>query len=199
MHWIDPESLSPVKSAVARFLFNPRGDADGMLLANGTEAHFPPHLSVKVLKTIHPGDAVTLYGVKPRAAEMIACIAIESAKGDRIDDTGPPSKAKKRKHGNKNGGAGDGDGNVARVEVEDTIERQLHGPKGEVRGVLLSSGRIVRFSPHAADGARTLLKAGAVLAVRGEARSVSDTEVIEARAWGKSKSRMKPLPPKPHP
>jgi hypothetical protein len=199
MHWIDPESLSPVKSKVVRFLFNPRGDADGMLLANGTEAHFPPHLSVKVLKAIHPGDAVTLYGLKPRAAQMIACIAIESAAGVRIDDTGPPAKAK-NKHGKKPAdGARDRDDGVARVEVEETIERQLHGPKGEVRGLLLSSGRIVRFPPHAADGARTLLKAGAVLAVRGEARTVSDTKVIEARAWGKTKSRMKSLPPKSHP
>ena len=96
MHWIDPDSLSPVKSKVARFLFNPHGDADGMLLVNGTEAHFPPHLSKQVLKSIQPGDAVTLYGVKPRAADMIACVAIKSAKGKRIDDTGPPAKAKKK-------------------------------------------------------------------------------------------------------
>jgi hypothetical protein len=196
MHWIDPDSLSPVKSKVARFLFNPNGDADGMLLANGTEAHFPPHLSEKVLKSIQPGDAVTLYGIKPRAVDMIACIAIESAKGERIDDTGPPAKAKKKGHAKKNGDADDA--SLTRVEVEDTIDRTLHGPKGEVRGVLLSSGRIVRFPPHAADGARTLLTPGAVLAVRGEARTVSATEVIEARAWGESKAHMKPLAPKPH-
>lgn len=197
MHWIDPDSLSPVKSKVARFLFNPHGDADGMLLVNGTEAHFPPHLSRKVLKGIQPGDAVTLYGVKPKAADMIACVAIESAKGDRIDDTGPPAKAKKKKHARKSGGADDA--SLKYVEIEETIERKLHGPKGEVRGVLLSSGCIVRFPPHAAVDARTLLKPGAVLAVRGEVRAVSDTEVIEARAWGKSKSHMKPLAPKPHP
>ena len=197
MHWIDPDSLSPVKSKVARFLFNPHGDADGMLLVNGMEAHFPPHLSKKVLKSIQPGDAVTLYGVKPKAADMIACVAIESAKGERIDDTGPPAKAKKKKHAKKNG---DGDDrHHIRVEIEETIERKLHGPKGEVRGVLLASGRIVRFPPHAAEDARTLLKPGAVLAVRGEVRTDSDTEVIEARAWGKSKSHMKSLAHKPHP
>ena len=196
MHWIDPDSLSPVKSKVARFLFNHRGDADGMLLANGTEAHFPPHLSKKVLKSIQPGDSVTLYGVKPRAVDMIACIAIESAEGERIEDNGPPARPKKKKHAKK---SSDGDDtNLTRVEIEDTIERRLHGPKGEVRGVLLSSGRIVRFPPHAADGAGTLLRPGSALAVRGEARTVSDTEVIEARAWGKSKSHMKPLTSKPH-
>jgi len=194
MHWIDPDFLSPLKSKVARFLFNHKGDAEGMLLANGTEAHFRPHLSKKVLKSIAPGDAVTLYGVKPRAADMIACVAIESADGERIDDTGPPAKAKKESHAKKSGDADDA--SLTRVEIEDTIERRLHGPKGEMRGVLLSSGRIVRFPPHAVDGARMTLTPGAILAVRGEARAVSGTEVIEARAWGESKAHMRPLDPK---
>jgi len=35
MHWIDPDSLPPVKSTVARFLFNPKGDADGMKVFTG--------------------------------------------------------------------------------------------------------------------------------------------------------------------
>jgi hypothetical protein len=196
MHWIDPDSLSPVKSKVARFLFNPKGNADGMLLADGTEAHFPPHLSEKVLKSIRPGDAVTLYGVKPKAADMIACIAIDSARGKRIDDTGPPAKAKNKGHAKKDDAC---DESLTRAEIEGTIERRLHGPKGEVRGVLLSSGPIVRLSPHAAANAKKLLRIGAKLAVRGEALTVSDTVVIEARALGRSKAPMKPLTPKPHP
>jgi hypothetical protein len=197
MHWIDPDSLAPVKSTVERFLFNPKGDADGMLLADGTEAHFPPHLSSKVLKSIQPGDAITLYGVKPRAVDMIACIAIENAKGERIDDTGPPFKAKK-KSAKAQRNADVEELTLTRVVIEDTVERALHGPKGEVRGVLLSSGRIVRFPPHAAAGIRALLEPGAALAVRGETRTVSATEVIEARALGKSKAHMQPLAPKPH-
>ncbi len=194
MHWIDPDSLSPVKSKVARFLFNPRGDADGMLLASGLEAHFPPHLSRKVLRSIRPGEQVTLYGVKPRGADMIACVAIESFKGVRIDDTGPAANGRK---GNppKNHRHVDDDG-LRRIEIEDTIERELHGPKGELRGLLLASGRIARFPPHAADDARSLLRAGTLIAVRGQARTVAGTEVIEVRAWGKSRAHLKALAPK---
>lgn len=194
MHWIDPESLSPMKSKIARFLFNPKGDADGMLLANGTEAHFSPHLSKKVLESVQLGEAVTLYGVKPRAADMIACVAIESARGERIDDTGPPDNGKKKIRA-KNSGDAD-DAGLRRVEIEDTVERKLHGPKGEVRGLLLSNGCIVRFPPHAAHGARTFLTSGAVIAVRGEARTVSGTQVIEVRTRGKSKAHLMALAPK---
>ena len=197
MHWIDPDSLSPMKSKITCFLFNPKGDADGMLLANGTEAHFPPHLSKKVLDRIQIGEPVTLYGIKPKGADVIACVAIESAKGERIDDTGPPANGKKKDHAKKTGDADHA--GLRRVEIEDTIERKLHGPKGEVRGLLLSNGCIVRFPPHAAHGARAFLTPGAPIAVRGEARTVSGTQVIEVRAWGKSKASLKALSPKkPH-
>lgn len=143
MHWIDPDCLTPVKGKVERFLFNFHGQADGMILANGTEAHFPPHLSQKVLAAVKAGERVTLYGVKPRSADMIACVAIETTDGYRIDDTGPPPKAKKKGHSKKQDhrhGL-----HTEPVEVTDTIHRALHGPKGEVRGVLLRDGAIVRL------------------------------------------------------
>jgi hypothetical protein len=194
MHWIDPDSLVPVKSQVASFLFNPKGDADGMLLANGMEAHFPPHLSRKVLKLLQPGDTVTLYGVKPRGVEMIACIAIEDKHGERIDDHRPPAKKKHSKKHHE-----DDDRERATVELEDSIERKLHGPKGEVRGVLLTDGSIVRFPPHVADGAaRKLLRPAAKLAVRGEAITASGTRIIEAKGLGTTKKTIKRFEPKPH-
>jgi len=188
MHWIDPDSLKPLKSKVERFLFNTKGDADGMLLANGFEAHFPPHLSNRVLKAVKSGDVVTLFGVKPRAVDMIACVAIESVTGQRIDDPGPPAKNHRdvRKLA------------AERVDIEDTAVQLLHGPKGEVRGVLLARGSIVRFPPHAAASVARLLRPGKVIAVRGDARSVLGATVIEAKAFGKSRTTLKPIAPKPH-
>jgi hypothetical protein len=197
MHWIDPDSLSPMKSKVARFLFNHKGYADGMLLVNGIEAHFPPHLSKKVLENVQVGEAVSLYGVKPRAADIIACVAIECANGERIDDTGPPTNGKKERDAKKKDSVDAA--SLTRIEIEDTVDRRLHGPKGDVRGLLLSSGHIVCFPPHAADGARDLLIPGAAIALRGEARRVSGTQVIEVHAWGKSKAHLKALAAKkPH-
>ena len=193
MHWIDPDFLTPHTSTVTRYLFNPKGDADGMLLADGTEAHFPPHLSQEVLRHIRPGEAVTLYGVKPRSADMIACVALQSAGGKRISDTGPPPK-KKKSHADKRV-----EDDRESIELEGIVERTLHGPKGEVRGVLLTAGTLVRFPPHVVEGSlKALLTPGKPLAVRGEARSVSGTQVIEAKALGKSKAHLKAFDRKPH-
>lgn len=147
-----------------------------------TSCHFPPHLSGKVLKAIQPGEAVTLYGVRPRATEMLACIALESTRGTRIDDVGPPPKMAKRP--NKDNEAHSP--GLRPLDIEDSVDRLLHGPKGEVRGVLLSRGSIVRFPPDVADSVCHLLTPRAALAVRGNARVVSGTTVIEAKALGKS-------------
>lgn len=198
MHWIDPDSLTPVKSKVARFLFNPRGQADGLILASGMEVHFPPHLSRQMLAKLEPGASVTVYGVEPRSADMIACVAIDTVDGARIDDTGPPAKAKKKSHGKKQDQP-KGELETRVVEMVDTVERPLHGPKGEVRGVLLKGGPIVRFPPHVAYALPRLFDAGAKFAVRGSALDLDEgVTVIEASELGSSKRTLRRIPKPPH-
>jgi hypothetical protein len=79
MEWLDTDRLPRVTSDVERFLLNPQGDADGMMLANGLEVHFPPNFSAEVLAAVHAGDRVTIYGVVRRATSMLAAVAIETA------------------------------------------------------------------------------------------------------------------------
>jgi len=40
--------------------------ADGLLLKDGKEVHFPPHMSKAVLAAVKPGDHVKVRGVRPR-------------------------------------------------------------------------------------------------------------------------------------
>ena len=44
MHWLDPDYLPELNATIDRFLPNPHGGADGMILTDGTEVHFPPHM-----------------------------------------------------------------------------------------------------------------------------------------------------------
>src|ERR1019366_4567505 len=71
MHWLDPAHLPETKGTVDRFLLNPHGEADGLLLKHGMEVHFPPHLSAQVVAALKPGAAVKIRGVRPRGAEMV--------------------------------------------------------------------------------------------------------------------------------
>ena len=91
MHWLDPDYLPELSGTFECFLLNPHGDADGMILSDGTEVHFPPHLSDDVRAAIPPGakPKVTIRGVRARGGELIAAVAIDLPDGTRILDNGP--------------------------------------------------------------------------------------------------------------
>ena len=86
------DQMPHVTSSVERFLVNPDGNADGMILGNGVEVYFAPHLSTAVLTAIQVGDRITVYGLLPMAEPMIAAVIIEAANGARIEDLGLPTR-----------------------------------------------------------------------------------------------------------
>lgn len=190
MHWLDPDSLPQVCGTFECFLINPRGDVDGMLLAEGTEVHVPPHLSSEVTTAIRPGTKpqVKVRGIQHRELGFIAAVALD-IEGKQIIDKGPP-KGRKDPKLNKP---------FKRVsaEVQGTIRCLLHGPKGETRGVLLQDGACVRFPPHEADRLAPLLSRGSALAVRGEGLIAPLGTVIEAKQIGTSDADLQELRRKP--
>ena len=93
MHWLDPNHLPEIVGVADRFLLNQHGQADGMILTNGTEVHFPPHLSDEIHAAMRPGDTVKVRGVRPRSADMIAAVAIETT----VDETLPSGIASIRR------------------------------------------------------------------------------------------------------
>ena len=60
----DPQQLPAIKGTVSRYTLTPRGDVDGLILSDGTEVHFPPHLSTQLVYAVKPGDAATVRGLK---------------------------------------------------------------------------------------------------------------------------------------
>ena len=194
MHWLDPDFLPEVSGTFDRFLLNSHGDADGMLLIDGTEVHFPPHISAELRAAIPAGENVRLKvrGVRVRGCGLIAAVAIETPGGMRIVDNGP-------RHGR--GGDEKPDEHAAKpkgqpMDAEGIVGRVLHGPRGEARGVLLEDGRLIRIPAHEAGRIAPLLSPGKTLAVRGEGLAAALGTVIEAREIGASKDDLQPLGPK---
>jgi hypothetical protein len=197
MHWIDPDYLPEISGTFERFLLNPHGDADGMILGDGTEVHFPPHMSAELCAAIRPGEKpeIRIRGVRPRNSALIAAIAIETMDGKRIVDNGAPKKHEKHeekekpdKHGPKP--------KHEKVQAEGRISHVLHGPKGEVRGALLEDGTIIRIPAHEAEHIAHFLSSGGRLAVRGEGLTSEFGTVIEVREVGPSADELQPLKPK---
>lgn len=179
MHWLDPDYLPKTTGTVSQFLLNPEGEIDGMILKGGKEVHFPPHMSKAIAKALSVGDKITVRGVKPREADIIAGVALDIESGDRILDKGPPEHHKQLKHGKKS--------QARAMDVSGVVKQTLHGPKGETRGVLLESGEIVRFPKHEAKRIASLLKPGAAFAAKGEGHVTAFGTVVHADEMGSPK------------
>jgi hypothetical protein len=194
VHWIDPDYLPATTGTIEMFLLNPEGEPDGLVLTDGTEVHFPPHLAAQVLSSLRPGSAVTVSGIRPRGvADMIAAVALETGESVRIVDGGPPKDDKKRRDLRKRAKA-----RRAPVDIEGVVRRPLHGPKGEVRGVLLEDGHAGRFPPHAAEAIAPLLTAGSRIVLRGDALPTEHGTVVAVRAAGASSDNLQEIAGKPH-
>lgn len=158
MHWIDPECLQETRGTVTQFLLNAHGELDGLILGKARQVHFPPHLSRQVAKHIRVGDKLRVRGVKPRVADIVAAVQLTSATGVTILDEGPHHHAvqHERPHVDKRS-----------MEATGEVRLALYGPKGELRGAVLTDGTSIRMPPHAAEVLSGYLEPGAFIQVWG--------------------------------
>ncbi len=198
MHWIDPGYLPETKGVVDRFLINSHGDADGLLLKDGKEVHFPPHMSTAVLAAVKPGDAIKVRGVRPRGVDMVAAVSMQAGDAPAVVDNGPP-----KKEGPQNGHDHRGEKHTKpelhkHTDVQGVVAHVLHGPKGEKRGALLEDGIIVRMPWQAAESLHDNHAPGRELAARGMELTSDLGTVLDAHEIGVSLSALHPVEPKKH-
>jgi hypothetical protein len=175
MHRIDPDSLPVTTGQVERFTLNPHGELDGLLLAEGKLVHFPPHLSEAVAAAVCLGDKISVHGVRPRGADLIAAVSLITASGETIVDQGPRAQERRREKPKQ----------VA-MEVSGTVRLSLYGPKGESRGALLDDGTVLRLPAHEAQRVRQCLEPAAVIEAGGEGIETEHGRAIELREIGPS-------------
>jgi hypothetical protein len=183
------DQMPYVTSSVERFLVNADGNADGMILGNGVEVYFAPHLSSAVLTAIRVGDRITVYGVLPMAEPMIAAVVIEAANGTRIEDNGLPTRKLPGSAAEHRIKARE----CSRLEVEALVRRTLHGPNGETRGVLLDDGTTVVLPLHQGEDLFELLSPASRLTVRGAGLVTEMGKAIRADEIGRSVRDMRVL------
>ncbi|MCY0388735.1 hypothetical protein OVY01_16290 [Robbsia sp. Bb-Pol-6] len=156
MHWIDPSHLPETRGIVTRFLMNPHGELDGLLLDDALQVHFPPHLSERVARHIGIGDRIGVRGVRPRGIDLIAAVALIPTRDEAIVDDGPPRSEPATRRAGKP------------MDVQGAVVRQLYGPRGDVRGALLEDGTSLRMAPHAALALHDYLAPGAHVQAWGQ-------------------------------
>jgi hypothetical protein len=179
----DSSQLPETKGTVKQYTLTPRGDVDGLILADGTEVKLPPHLTAQIVFAVKPGDAVTVRGLKARALPLIDAASVTNfVTGVTVTDNGPP------------GGPGR---IISETALTGRIAAALHGKRGEVNGALLENGTMLRLPPPEAERMQSLLQPGQSVAVRGAALVTPLGTVIEVRAIGSSPEQLTELDVRP--
>jgi hypothetical protein len=182
MHWIDPDSLPEVSGTIERFVLNPHGEVDGFVMTREDATilvHTPPHLEAELTRHIKSGDRVGVHGVRPRHTDLLAAVAVTAKDGRRIVDNGPDHDREHPKPDHR------------KMEAEGSVRLSLFGPKGELRGALLTDGTVVRIGPKEAEEIADLLAPDVTLAVRGDGVETPFGRVIHASEAGKKLTALK--------
>ena len=75
-HEKDTSGKDELSGKVTKFLYNPHGDTDGLLLDGLHQVHYPPHLSADVLTGVKIGDKVTAHGTKTPKTDLFVATSL---------------------------------------------------------------------------------------------------------------------------
>jgi len=78
-----------IAGTVSMYLLNPRGEVDGLLLADGTQVKFPPHMSADLTRTVRPGDRITAQGVREASPVFTAFTITNATNGQSVNEVRP--------------------------------------------------------------------------------------------------------------
>lgn len=177
------EAAAPtVTGRLQQWLVNPNGEADGFLLADGTQVAFPPHLSAELLQAARPGDSVQVSGWRTPGLPVLRATSV-AAGGRSVQDTPPVPGAR----GPREPGA------LTAMNASGRVARVLYSGRGDANGVLLDGGSIVRFPPHVGAVLMPWLQPGMPLNARGWGSRSAQGTALEATAMGPTAESMQEL------
>jgi hypothetical protein len=169
------QQLPQFKGTVARYTLKPRGDVDGLLLSDGTEVHFPPHMSAQLVYAIKPGDVITVRGQKAYNIPLIDAVAISNdASGLTVVDRGPDRGPRAVAWADQ------------LINAQGRVQAVLHGKRGEVNGAILEDGTILRLPPPEAERFAALLMPGQSINAQGNGLVTPLGRVIDVQAIGQT-------------
>ena len=172
-----------IAGTVSMYLLNPRGEVDGLLLADGTQVKFPPHMSADLTQLVKPNERVTAQGVR-EVPPVFTAFTITNSSGQSLNEARPMQPPPPP----------DLQGmNLKPMQVDGKIRIVLYAPRSEIEGAVLDSGVIVRVAPHASGQFSTLFQAGAAISAKGYGTENEFGRCFEATEIGTGGQTLAPL------
>jgi hypothetical protein len=161
---------------VSRLLVNPFGEVDGLLLDTGTLVTFPPHMGEQLAAAVKPGDQVEVKGF-PEAHGQISGYVITPSNSNRplMVQAKPSKGAIKIPKDLPSAG-------LKAMNAQGEIRHLRYGKHGEINGMILADGTIVRFSRETSRPFVPLLKIGQGISASGYGTKNAYGQAFEATA-----------------
>jgi hypothetical protein len=185
----DPQQFPAVRGEIERLTLTARGDIDGFILKDGTEVKTAPALSTQIAYAIKRGDRVTVHGLKAAALPLVSAVSItDEATHRTVTDSGvaapisrSPSTPLRRAPPQSPG---------VTSETSGKVHMALHGPQGEVNGLLLESGTILRFPPDPRFQLATLTQPRQAVVAEGTSITNVLGTVVDVQQIGPSRDQL---------
>ncbi|MBC7458077.1 MAG: hypothetical protein H7235_07355 [Bdellovibrionaceae bacterium] len=185
---IVPEHIERT-ATVERYLTNSMGEADGLLLTDGLQVMVPPTYSKELIAIAPPKSEILILGPiengKTIQAEKITnkttgqsvsdirpILLVESPQAAKANATTHVQEPQDRVHKK--------DKRQKKISVRGTVKNQLYGHQGEINGVILSEGSIVRFEPKMIDDSSVKIDIGENIQASGYGTKNATGQSIEA-------------------
>src|SRR5262245_17551456 len=178
---LDPPSMDkpPVADGIVdRYLLNPRGEVNGLLLRDGSQMHITLRAGQDLIKSIQPGDHVRVHGRRASDTPLVkpdVIINVTDGKSFTVpyrhDLPMPPREERPA---------------VTEMKATGTIRELLYDPlKDVVNGALLSDGTQVRLPPDVGEHFHASLHKDMDVEVRGYGTATPYGSALEATAIGR--------------
>lgn len=179
------QSGSVVDGTIVQYLINHHGEVDGLLLSNGTQVHFPPHMEKNLVAVAKPNDVVNVQGYRSIGGPVMDAYVITNTKtGQSVTEQEPTLLDRPVLPPHLR------DLSLVERHTEGIVRILLYGPRGELNGAVLEDRTIVRVPPHAAYQVARLLQIGSSISAVGYGTENAYGRAIEATAIGASGSPM---------
>lgn len=178
---LDPPSMDkpPVADGIVdRYLLNPRGEVNGLLLRDGSQMHVTLRAAQDLTKAVQPGDHIRVHGRRVSDSPLVKPDVIINVTDGRsftvpyrLDLPMPPREERRT---------------VTEMHAAGTIQVLLYDHlKDVVNGALLSDGTQVRLPPDVGDHFHSSLQQNMDVEVRGYGTTTPYGSALEAIAIGR--------------
>ena len=164
-----------VQGTLERFIVNPQGEVDGLVLTDGTQVRFPPHMSAELVSAVGPGEPVSVEGFREYQGAVKAFVVTNTQTNQSVvehEPTTQPLPPHLRNVG------------LSELSVAGRIQYLMYGARGELNGVMLDNGSIVRFPPDVGYQFANQLQVGQPITALGYGTQNQYGLALEATAIG---------------